>query len=188
MPYDFLAIHVGQAEIEKNQIRTDRLNFPKSFFSVADWIDDIACWGQYDTESLLDRLLIVNNEDSWTSFFHRSRLSETDRYLSFEEVPFTSLPAEARRFVQRGARVRRPPRASESAPLSWRDRSWLLTFFAEHSKFAYSSHTTAQFLFSIRTARALSVGCPGQRTLVQESQPGASTTRMCLKHKTLWMH
>ena len=80
MPYNFLAIHVGQSEIEKNQIRPDRLNFPKSLFSVADWIDGIACWGQYDTESLLDRLFVVNKEHSWALLFHRSRLSETDLY------------------------------------------------------------------------------------------------------------
>ena len=75
MPYDFLAIHVGQAEIEKNQIRPDRLNFPQSLFSVADWIDGIACWGQYDTESLLDRLFVVNKEYSRTLLFHRLGLS-----------------------------------------------------------------------------------------------------------------
>src|SRR5579872_359629 len=85
MPDDFLAIHIGQAEIEKNQIRPDRLNFPEGFFSVADWIDCIACGRQYDTESLLDRLFVVNKEYPWTSCFHRSRLSETVRHLSFEE-------------------------------------------------------------------------------------------------------
>jgi len=85
MPYNLLAIHVGQSEIEKNQIRPDRLNLPKSLFSVADWIYGIACWGQYYTESLLDRLFVVNKEHSWALLFHRPRLSETDLYISLEE-------------------------------------------------------------------------------------------------------
>jgi hypothetical protein len=60
----------------------------------------------------------------------------------------------------------------------------LLAFFAERSSSPYSSHTTLQFLFSIRRASALSlggrsVGCPGQRALVPRSQPDASITRMC---------
>ena len=39
MPDDFLAIHVGQTEIEENQIRPDGLNPLKSLFSIPDLID-----------------------------------------------------------------------------------------------------------------------------------------------------
>jgi hypothetical protein len=70
VPDDCLAIHIGQAEIEKNQIRPDRLNFPESLFPVPDWIDCIACAGQYDTESLLDRPFVVNEKYPWPSCFH----------------------------------------------------------------------------------------------------------------------
>jgi hypothetical protein len=83
MPDDLLTVHIGQTQIEKNQIRPDRLNSLKSLFPVTDWINGVACRGQYDTESLLDRLFVVDNEYPWTSFFHRYRLSRFDPILSF---------------------------------------------------------------------------------------------------------
>jgi hypothetical protein len=67
MPYDFVAIHVGRSEVEKNQIRPYRQNAPQRFFSVADSINRIACHGQCGTEGLADRRLAVNKKYSRTN-------------------------------------------------------------------------------------------------------------------------
>jgi hypothetical protein len=78
MPYNFLAIHVGQAEIEQNQIRPDRLNSLQSLVSVANLINGVARRWQYDTESLLDGFFVVNEKYPWPLLFHQSRFSTMD--------------------------------------------------------------------------------------------------------------
>jgi len=88
MPDHFLAIHVGQAEIEKNQVRPDGLNFPHSVLSVADLRYVVARRREYNAESLQDGFFVVNKKYSWT--FIQSITSFEEQSPNTAKQSFTS--------------------------------------------------------------------------------------------------
>ena len=90
MVYDFRAIDVGQAEVEKNQIRPNRLNSPQSLFFVANLINGVPCRGQGLAQGQVDRFFGVQNKYSWT---YRA---------GFEIVVFHPLNCDARHYDTSG--------------------------------------------------------------------------------------
>jgi len=65
-PYDVLAFHVGQADIEKNQIRPRGVDSLHCLFPAARLINAVTFLEQYSAESALARLFLVHQKYSWT--------------------------------------------------------------------------------------------------------------------------
>jgi len=85
MTDDFFTIYVGQTGIEKDQIRPNRLNSPQSLFPVADLINGVACWRQYDIESQSGSTLRCQQEALVDPAFPSIMSFGNRLQLSFEE-------------------------------------------------------------------------------------------------------